>query len=197
MANRILFFIRHGQYTASSTPPDEPDGPLTETGQEQAALTGQRLQAYPHLFQVIHHSSMQRARETAGIISQFLPGTPLQSSPLLRECIPCVPEGYESFFAHIPPAAIEGGQQQVEQVMAAFVRPLAESTEDRYEVIISHGNLINSISSQVMKAPLASWLNIDIQQCGMTEIVINAGGWARLVRHNDTGHLPPHLQAFV
>lgn len=43
-------------------------------GREQAELTGQRLAALGLKYDVLIHSSMTRATETANIISKYLPG---------------------------------------------------------------------------------------------------------------------------
>ena len=195
MPNRILFFVRHGQYRSTTLPEDEPDGPLTETGQEQARLTAQRLREYP--VAVIHHSNMQRAEETANIIGASLPTVPLRPSSLLRECIPCVPPGFESHFAHIPPQFVQKGERQAQEAFAAYVKPLADEESDRYEIIVSHGNLINYLACRAVNAPKEAWINFDIQQCGLTEIIVHANGWIKLTRHNDAGHLPLSLQKFT
>lgn len=195
MPNRILLFVRHGQYVSTAPPAEEPDGPLTDDGREQAALTAARLQRYPA--RLIHHSDLQRAVETTEIISAALPDAVLQPSPILRECIPGVPPGFETHFKHIPPSFIEKGRRQARQAFESYFWPLAEGEDERYEIIVSHGNLINYFASRAVKGPEEAWLSFDIQQCGITEMVINREGWVRLVRHNDTGHLPPRLQLFV
>lgn len=197
MAKRTLFLVRHGQYTPTVTPPDEPDGGLTAAGTEQAILTAERLQSYP--IRVIHHSTLQRAQETAVIIAQSLPEAVLKPSSLLRECIPNVPQGFESYFSHIPPAFIESSSIRAQQTFNSYIAappPDGADDTDQYELIVSHGNLINYLVCQTLQAPAESWLNADIQHCGLSEIVIESGGWVKVARHNDTGHLPFHLQTF-
>lgn len=44
-------------------------------GREQAELTGQRLAALGLKYDILIHSSMARATETANIISKHLPGS--------------------------------------------------------------------------------------------------------------------------
>lgn len=195
MPNRILLIVRHGQYRSITTPPNEPDGPLTARGQEQAVLTAKRLREYP--VRVIHHSTLQRAIETAEIIAQEFPGVILRPSSLLRECIPCVPPGFERYFTHIPPEFIAVGPQQAQDAFAAYFLPPTTEPEDEYEIIVSHGNLINYLSSQVVRAPKESWLTFDVQQGSLTEVVIDTTGWMKLVRHNDTGHIPSNLRTFI
>lgn len=164
-------------------------------GQTQARLTAKRLRGLP--IHTIHHSTLARAVETAHILAEALPHVPLHPTPLLRECIPCVPTRLEKHFAHIPPDFIAQGRAQAEQAWAAFVQPLAEGEETRYELLMSHGNLINYFASQAVQAPIESWVCFDIQQGGLTEIGVAADGWHKLVRHNDTGHLPSELRVFL
>lgn len=47
-------------------------------GREQAELTGQRLGALGLKYDLLIHSSMARATETANIISKYLPGLETQ-----------------------------------------------------------------------------------------------------------------------
>jgi probable phosphoglycerate mutase len=192
MAKKVLYLIRHGQYDSTTTPPQEPDGGLTEIGKQQAALTAERLRALP--VSVIHHSTTQRATETAAIIAARFPQAGLRPSPLLRECIPSVPGAYKAQFAHIPADFIERSQPQAEQAFATYFRATLNGDSDQHEILVSHGNLISHLVCRVLQAPLDAWLNTDIQLCGLGEVVVGSQGRLRLVRHNDTGHLPPHLQ---
>lgn len=60
-------------------------------GREQAELTGQRLAALGLNYDVLIHSSMARATETANIISRHLPGSgqmPQQGSKSVSAVIP-------------------------------------------------------------------------------------------------------------
>ncbi|MCA9998543.1 MAG: histidine phosphatase family protein [Anaerolineales bacterium] len=195
--DRTLLLVRHGQYRSTAVPGSEPDGPLTDIGREQAQLTAERLRDYP--VQTIHHSPLQRAVETAHILAAALPHATLNPSPLLRECIPCVPPGAERFFAHIPADFIARGEAQARAAFAAFVAPLGSGGEETAvcDLIVSHGNLLGYLASQVVQAPAASWLRFDIQQCGIIELAVSFDNWVKLVRHNDTGHLPPNLRLFV
>jgi serine/threonine-protein phosphatase PGAM5 len=192
MPQRILYLVRHGHYASTTTPPSEPDGPLTAIGQEQATLTAQRIRPFP--ISNIHHSTLQRARETATIIAAQFPTVPLYSSPLLCECIPCIPSAFGAFFEGIPAEVIAAGGPQAQQVFDTYFKPADAS--DQYEVIISSGNLISYLICRILGAPPDAWIHTDIQHCGISEIVIGSPRRVLLVRHNDTGHLPAHLQTF-
>jgi serine/threonine-protein phosphatase PGAM5 len=196
MAKRHLYIVRHGQYEAQPTQPDEPsDGPLTTMGQEQARITAQRLHEFP--IHVIHYSPLQRATETAHVIAAQFPDVPLQSSDLLRECIPTVPPAYEALFTPIPAQFIAQGGPQARQAYATFCAPLAEeATEDRHEIIVSSGNLIKYLACHALGAPDDAWIQADIQHCGITEIVIGPPFGLVLLRLNDGGHLPAQLRNY-
>lgn len=192
---QTLLLVRHGQYRSTAVPGSEPDGPLTDVGREQARLTAERLQGYP--VQTIYHSTLQRATETAHLLAAALPNAVLNPSPLLRECIPCVPPGGEKFFAHIPADFIAQGEAQARAAFERFVAPLEQGRETAVcNLIVSHGNLLSYLASQVVQAPAASWFHFDIQQCGIIEVA-GFDNWLKLVRHNDTSHLPPELRLFV
>jgi probable phosphoglycerate mutase len=195
MATRVIDLVRHGQYVVTTAEGEEPDGRLTSLGQEQATLTGQRLQKQP--ISLIHHSNLERAVETAVIISHYLPHAILKPSPILRECIPSVPKGFEAYFEQVPAAVITGGKDKAQQAFETFIMPQPETEDDHYELIVSHGNMISSLICQALKAPLDSWILADIQHASLSEIVSNSQGWQRLIRHNDVGHLSPHMQTFL
>ena len=191
MARRILYLIRHGQYTSTTVPPQEPDGSLTEAGRQQAELVGKRLSRLP--IATIHHSTLHRATETAALVAKEIPNATLQATDLLRECIPCVPEEFKEHFTEIPAEFIEKSKTQIEQAFAAFFQPV-EGETDRREILVSHGNLISHFVCRILKAPCESWMLTDISLGGFSEIMIAPNGFMKVQRHNDAGHLPLELQ---
>jgi broad specificity phosphatase PhoE len=60
----FLYLVRHGEA-------DPHDGPLSQAGERQAQLTGQRLKDVP--FSGIYHGPLPRAAQTAGLIAASLP----------------------------------------------------------------------------------------------------------------------------
>lgn len=196
MATRTLYLVRHGQYRrATRRPSDEPDGELTGTGRQQAALVGLRLRDIP--VDVIHHSTLVRARQTAEVISAEFPGVPLRPSELLRECVPglpeVVPEAFREFFASIPRNVMSDGPRRAAEACATLFRD-APGPVDRHEVVVTHGNLIGHLAAQALGAPPGSWIRVDIHHCGITEVCMGTRRGLILVCHNDTGHLTPELR---
>ncbi|MBA3530965.1 MAG: histidine phosphatase family protein [Ardenticatenales bacterium] len=192
MSQRRLHIVRHGQYISTVEPLTEPDGPLTPLGRQQAAATGQRLAQLP--IGVIHHSTLQRATEMAQIIAAHFAGVELRPSALLRECIPCVPAGFEPHFAHIPVPAITQGPLQAAQVYEHYFTSPGE--EDQQEIIVSSGNLIGYFVGRMLDAPVTAWLHMDLQHGALTEVLLGPPRGRLLVRYNDVGHLPASWQTF-
>jgi probable phosphoglycerate mutase len=173
------------------------DGVLTDIGRQQSTLTGQRLQHVP--FSAIHHSTWQRAAQTAEIIADFLPDVPVYPSELLTECIPAVPEAHllspsqMDFFdgwADQPDVLVDGPNQAA----GAIERFTGPTDENRYVLIVSHGNLINWFVSRALEAPASAWMNMMDYHCGLTVILYRSDLPSTLVRYNDVGHLPQPLR---
>ncbi len=190
---RVLYLVRHGQYQRVTMPPETPDGPLTELGAAQAELTGRRLARLP--ISVIHHSTLIRASQTAEIIARYLPGVELRPSPLLRECLPTVPNAYIPYLEGASPADFAQGDRQAREVYRKWFRPLPEdATETTREIVVSSGNLISYLVARTLGATGKQWVATSIQHCGVTEVALGGPRKTLLLRHSDTGHLPPYLQ---
>ncbi|KAJ0067695.1 hypothetical protein NL108_009843, partial [Boleophthalmus pectinirostris] len=139
-ATRNILLIRHSQYNLSGTTDKERF--LTPLGREQAELTGQRLAALGLKYDLLIHSSMTRATETANIISKHLPGVDLVSCDLLREGAPIEPVPPVT---HWKPDAVQYHEDGA-RIEAAFRRYIhradPKQKEDSYEIIVCHANVI-------------------------------------------------------
>jgi serine/threonine-protein phosphatase PGAM5 len=193
MANRLLYLARHGESEATQAANPE-NGELTEIGRQQSELLGKRLQGIP--FAAIHHSPSTRAAQTAAIVAEHLPGIPLLSSDLLQECIPAVPDrqrltpSQAEFFDHLPKQRVAAGPAQAAAAIQAYTGLV---TEDRRDLIISHGNLINWFVAQALEAPDQAWLNMLDYSCALT-VIMYFPDRTRLISYNDMGHLPPSMR---
>lgn len=195
MAKRTLYLVRHGQYhVRRSERSSDPDGALTEIGRQQAALVGLRLRSIP--IDVIHHSTLLRARQTAEIIATDFPGVPLRPSDLLRECVPQLPEvlpdSVREVIAAMPKSAVFDGPRRAADAMAAYFRDEAGDVE-RHEIVVGHGNLLSHLATQALGAPEGSWTRTDIHHCGITIVSMGTQRGLMLQCHNETGHLPQQL----
>jgi serine/threonine-protein phosphatase PGAM5 len=190
MANRLLYLARHGESEATKASNPE-EGGLTAIGRQQSELLGKRLRGIE--FAAIHHSPWRRAAQTAAIVAEHLPGVPLLSSDLLQECIPAMPDrqrltpSQAEFFDHLPKQRLAAGPAQAAAAIQAYAGPV---TEDRRELIISHGNLINWFVAQ---APDQAWLRMLDYSCALT-VILYFPDRTRLISYNDMGHLPPSMR---
>jgi serine/threonine-protein phosphatase PGAM5 len=121
---------------------------------------------------------------------------PLHPSELLQECIPAVPDrqrltpSQAEFFDHLPKHWVAAGPAQAAAAIQAYAGPV---TEDRRELIISHGNLINWFVAQALDAPDQAWLRMLDYSCALT-VIMYFPDRTRLVSYNDMGHLPPSMR---
>jgi serine/threonine-protein phosphatase PGAM5 len=118
----------------------------------------------------------------------------LRTSPLLRECVPCVPAGYEEHFRHLTAEQLEREALQAQEALELFFKP-AEGV-DAHDVVVCHGNLIRYFMLKALRAPVELWANTDVHHCGIDEIVVKTDARVLLVSHNDTGHLPYNMRTY-
>jgi probable phosphoglycerate mutase len=193
MGNRLLYLARHGEYEAAQAA-DPQDGELTALGRRQSELLGRRLRGIA--FSAIHHSPWIRAAQTAQIVAEHLPGVPVHPSELLQECIPAVPDrqlltpSHAEFFDSLPEQWIADGPSQAAAAIQTYAGPVSE---DRRDLIISHGNLINWFVTQALDARDHAWLRMLDYSCALT-VIMYLPDRTRLISYNDMGHLPPSMR---
>ncbi len=219
MGRKHIFIVRHGQTDPTFHPDDGLGGRLTDLGRAQAARTGQWLAGHP--VRAIHHSALRRAAETAQIISQQCPDPlPLHSSDLLREVIPYIPPDFIDWYlanalaltqnaVDVPPRFIPWidawpHQTSMEELSRGFDQ--ARRAYDHYfcpspgpgsvDVLVCHGNILRYFVVCALQAPLETWINTDIYNCGISEVVIEENGTALLLAHNGASHLPADMLTF-
>ena len=220
MPQRTIILVRHGQTDRSKPPPDKLGNGLTALGSRQAELTGRRLADLP--VTAIHHSTARRATETAEVIGTQFPGVPLQVDPVLLECIPAYPPAFVAWYSGVSGEQLSAGETPVPaemrfwldmwppgtpwpvmeadvvQAAAAFDRYFRpEGATDGHEIVVCHGNIIRYFVLRSLGAPTEFWINTDINNCGLSEILVKPDGQVMLLSHNDTGHLPAELKTFM
>ncbi|XP_023127290.1 serine/threonine-protein phosphatase PGAM5, mitochondrial isoform X2 [Amphiprion ocellaris] len=190
-ATRNILLIRHSQYNLSGN--NDKERILTPLGREQAELTGQRLAALGLKYDVLIHSSMTRATETANIISKHLPGSPgvdLVSCDLLREGAPIEPVPPVT---HWKPDAVY--HEDGARIEAAFRRYIhrADPTqkEDSYEIIVCHANVIRYFVCRALQFPPEGWLRMGLNNGSITWLTIRPSGRVALRTMGDSGFMPP------
>ena len=187
-----LYLVRHGEQQDAQH--GLPDGPLSPKGVRQARAIAERLGGVP--FTRAWHSPLQRAAETAAIMTERMPALVSQPSALLMDCIPSGPEpdmhpAFEPFFGGITPEEIDAGQAQMADAVAEFLAP---AREDRHDLLITHNFVIAWFVREVFGAPAWRWLGVNQANCGLTIIRVRSAKPPVLVTHNDLGHLPVELR---
>ncbi len=187
-----LYLVRHGEQQDAEY--GLPDGPLSPRGKRQATALAERLSGVP--FTNSWHSPLQRAAETATIMTERMPALESRPSALLMDCIPSgptpdMPHAFEPFFGAVTPAEIEAGEAQMADAIAEFMAP---AREDRHDLLITHNFVISWFVREVFDAPAWRWLGLNQANCGLTIIRVRSAKPPVLVTHNDLGHLPVELR---
>jgi probable phosphoglycerate mutase len=190
--SRFLYLVRHGEQQDAEHGLE--DGPLSERGKRQARAIADRLSGVP--FTGAWHSPLQRATETAKIMTERMPALDSQPSALLMDCIPSgptldLPPAFESFFGSVTPAEIEAGEAQMADAVAEFLTP---ARGDGHELLITHNFVISWFVREVFGAPAWRWMGLNQANCGLTIIRVRSAKPPVLVAHNDLGHLPVELR---
>jgi serine/threonine-protein phosphatase PGAM5 len=190
---RTLILIRHGVYDETDPRDAEVGKALLPEGREQARLTGARLAAWPARIDLLHASTMTRARETAEIIAQSLPG--LQPAPDrdLRECEP--PGNRERAMAGLETGDADSCAARLDADFARYFRPSPE--RDSTEVLVCHGNVIRWLVCRALGADPKLWLGMSLANCSLTVIQVRPNGSRKITAVGDRGHLPVALQTWA
>lgn len=188
-ATRNILLIRHSQYNLSGN--GDKERVLTPLGREQAELTGERLAALGLKYDVLIHSTMSRATETAHIISKYLPGIELLSCDLLREGAPIEPVPPVT---HWKPDAVQYHEDGA-RIEAAFRRYIhradPKQKEDSYEIIVCHANVIRYFVCRALQFPPEGWLRMGLNNGSITWLTIRPSGRVALRALGDSGFMPP------
>ncbi|XP_030647390.1 serine/threonine-protein phosphatase PGAM5, mitochondrial isoform X2 [Chanos chanos] len=187
-ATRHIFLIRHSQYNLNGN--GDKERILTPLGREQAELTGQRLAALGLKYDVLIHSSMARATETAHIISKHLPGVELMSCDLLREGAPIEPIPPVSHYK--PEAVYHEDGARIEAAFRRYIhRADVKQKEDSYEIIVCHANVIRYFVCRALQFPPEGWLRLGLNNGSITWLTIRPSGRVALRALGDSGFMPP------
>ena len=190
MAVRVIYLVRHAHHDVDNPTGSELGGSLTQMGLKQAELTAKALAQRP--ISSIHCSSLNRAEETARIISREVPGLMIQSTDLLWEAIPSMTPKLQIEMPHYTGQQVLQDRQRAEVAFRKYFKVAKRG--DKHDVIVCHGNLIRYFVSLVLKAELESWMRMDICNCGVTQVLVQPEGDMAVLCHNDWSHLPRELR---
>ena len=190
--SHFLYLVRHGEQQDAEH--GMPDGPLSTRGKRQARAIASRLASVP--FDAAWHSPLQRAQETASIMTRKIPDLEAKPSALLMDCFPSgpapdMPHSFDSFFGAVTTEEVEAGQAQMADAVSEWLSP---ARGERHELLITHNFVIAWFVREVFGAPAWRWMGLNQANCGLTIIRVRTAKPPVLVTHNDLGHLPPELR---
>jgi len=195
-ATRHVILVRHGQYEMDHT--DKEKKILTQLGREQASVTGDRLKALNIKFSRMTVSTMVRARETGNIISEKIPDIPQEHCSLLREGAPYPPEPTSKAWTPDRSQTFFQDNPRIEGAFRKYIHRASPSqTEDSYDLLVCHGNVIRYFVCRALQFPPEGWLRMSTGNCGLTWLTIRPNGNVSLRSFGDTGHLPPEMVTFT
>lgn len=190
--SRYIYLVRHGEQVDAEF--GLPEGPLSKRGREQAERIADRLA--PVKFDGAFTSPLQRAVDTADVITSRLGIEPATPSALLMDCVPAgpnpdMPQAFEKFYGGISEEQILAGEAQMADATAEWLAP---ARDDRHDLLITHNFVIAWFVREVFGAAAWRWLGINQANCGLTIIRVRTAKPPVLLTHNDLGHLPPELR---
>lgn len=187
---RTLYLIRHGDYDHDDERDPDVGKALVPLGVVQARLLGARLRGMPVHFDALHTSTMTRARQTAQVLADDLPGLETETTRVLRECTP--PTWRTDIMEEETAEDLRACVEQLEAGWKEFFQPSPD--RDRHELISAHGNVIRYFVTKALKVDTEAWLGMSIGNCSLTVIKILPDGAMKLLSFGDVGHIPPNLQ---
>jgi len=209
-ASRILVLVRHGQYNLDGT--QDSERYLTELGQKQAAVTGQRLgELYARYLQKLDEngnksssgkirlvkSTMTRATETANIILKQLPVEIDQSScDLIREGAPCIPEPPLESWSPDPCDFFQEGARIEAGFRKYFHRAEPSQEETSVDILVCHGNVIRYCVCRALQLDPQAWLRMAVHNGSITVLVIKPSGRVSLLELGGAGHFDSEMLTF-
>jgi serine/threonine-protein phosphatase PGAM5 len=147
-------------------------------------------------FDVIRHSPLRRAEQTAQRVAAWLPGVPVEASDLLRDRTPVLlpgemdeaPAQFRAALTSVPQEEADPGARRLSQAVErlAVARPA-----DRHELLVTHGFVIGSFVRRALDAPAWRWMGLNAFNAGITIIKVSQDLPPMLISFNDIGHLPP------
>jgi serine/threonine-protein phosphatase PGAM5 len=188
--DREIYLIRHGAYDSASTSTADPG--LTPLGIAQARLVAARLRGYPDHWDSITSSTMARAKETAVVIRETLPGVPMQQDPLLSECTP--PTASASAVNKRDPDESAKCATQLDKAFNRYFIPASGAV--RRDLLVCHGNVIRYFVMKALGVDTKAWLAMDIAQTSLTIIRIRRDGSIIVLGVGDVGHIPSNMQSW-
>ena len=191
MAARTVYLVRHGAADAW--------GQLTDEGREQSRLVGRRLARLP--IDVVWHSPLPRAVESARIIAAEMPRVLVDEAPELVDHVPFVPDredlspSWLGFFDGYDRREADAGQRAADNLTSRYGTPNTRAQRPTHEVVVTHAYPIAWMVRDALGAPPARWMSLaGVANTSLTVIEYTEGEPAGVVMVNDMSHLRSELR---
>lgn len=198
VAKHVLL-VRHAQYNTEGR--EDAQRTLTALGEQQCVHLAQRLRGIhdassgfhkPASLTLLLSSELARAVQTADLIAPQLPDARRSREKTLNEGRPCLPEPQPSHAA-----SYNNRNRDAERIERAYrmlcERPPPTQTEDSYEVVVCHANVIRYVVCRALQLPPEAWLRFSLPHASLTHLVVRANGHCSVRCLGDSGHLPVEL----
>ncbi|MEO6967367.1 MAG: histidine phosphatase family protein [Rhodanobacteraceae bacterium] len=189
-AVRTIVLVRHGYYVPDVNADPKLGPHLAPLGVAQAQLVGARLADLPTRFDDLYVSPVQRARDTAVIISEDFPARHFEVIDDLAECTP--PTWRAEIMAEEKPADLATCKAQMDRLFARYFKPA--SGHERTELMVCHGNVIRNMVVRALGVDPKAWLEMSVGNASITRIRVEADGKFKVISVGDVGHILPNLR---
>ncbi|CAN7985868.1 unnamed protein product [Ixodes hexagonus] len=195
-ATRHLYLVRHGQYNLKGD--SDRDLTLTELGQKQADLTGQRLKQLNLPFSRMVYSTMTRATETARIIHGHFEHLPLEPCELIREGAPIPPEPPSGAWKPEAKVVARIPKSTIHTIPKLNTLNLRDIGRDFWEIRKCTKLTVPFFSTacrsaRALQFPPEGWLRFSLANCSISVVSILPSGRVLVRTVGDCGHFPKEM----
>ncbi|MCH8273958.1 MAG: histidine phosphatase family protein [Armatimonadetes bacterium] len=200
-----LLLARHGQteWNALRRNQGQADTPMDETGYRQARQLAAALAA--EQIDAVYSSDLARCLETARPIAEAARIEPVADRRLQErdygewegrtpdELEQEDPQALAAYRADPVLNGPTGGETGIDVFCRAgyFLTDLLKAHSEGVVVVVAHGGSIAALLAALLHGPPSTATCFRLQNCSVSEVVLEADGVRRFVRFNDISHLAP------
>jgi alpha-ribazole phosphatase len=199
----VFYLVRHGEteWNAENRLCGCSDVPLSATGRQQAKSLAERLKPIP--FEALYSSPLERALETARLISESVDLQPVPDHRLVEldyghwegKTLPDIlendPETWRAWVADPAAVAPPGGESGLEaqQRVVSFLDLLAAKHPQGHVLVVFHKTVCRLMVCHALGMPPREYRRrLVLNNAALSIIQAQPYGW-QLVTFNDTSHL--------
>ena len=193
MVTRSLSIVRHGEADAW--------GNLTERGRRQSALVGERLARSRVPVDVVWHSPLPRAADSARLLADRLGPVLVDEAPELVDHVPYVPSpehvtaSWAGFFDGYGHGEAAEGQATARSLTARFGPDAPLGGRSTHEVLVTHAYPAAWLVREALAAPPERWMSLaGVANGSLTVITYVEDEAPAVAMVNDLSHLPAELR---